>query len=200
MERETKDRVSHHVSRRIITEEEDSTTDTDDLHWDVSHRDVAHLHERPMPHDASLSEPACYNCSDTETDLSVSRSISHHISSIVLNLKVSQVLMQQAERSLDNAEAAKVNVPCFDELDAGKFEGVVGRLNNENESSDGAGKALGPPSKNYIPKWPIDEDVEETHYSSAQEDIFDSESYPRSLQVCMHKHKYHYNEGELFSV
>ncbi|KAI7793766.1 putative inactive serine/threonine-protein kinase TEX14 [Triplophysa rosa] len=179
---ETKDRVSHHVSRRIITEEEDSTTDTDDLHWDISHRDVTHLHERPTSHDASLSEPACYNCSDTETDLSVSRSISHHISSIVLNLKVSQVLMQQAESSLDNAEATEVNVPCFDEVDAGKFEGVVGRLNNENERCDGAGKALGPPSRNYIPKWTIDEDVEESQYSSAQEYIFDSESYPRSLQ------------------
>ncbi|KAA0704087.1 Inactive serine/threonine-protein kinase TEX14 [Triplophysa tibetana] len=182
VERETKDRVSQHVSRRTITEEEDSSTDTDDLHWDVSHRDVAHLHKPPVTHDTSLSEPACYNCSDTETDLSVSRSISHHISSIVLNLKVSQVLMQQAERSLDDAVAAKLNVPCFDEVDAGKFEGVLGRLNNENESSDCAGKALGPPSRNYTPKSPIDEDVEETHYSSAQEDIFDSQSYPRSLR------------------
>lgn len=188
-ERETND-----FSRRVITEEEPSR-DTDDFHWDVSHR--AHLHKQPMSHDASLSKPTCYNCSDAEADLSVSRSISNHISSIILDLKVSQVLMQQAERSLDNAEAAQVNVPCFDEVDAGKFGGVVGRLNDENESIDGAGKALGPPSRNYIPKWTIDEDVE-SQYSSAQEDGFDSESYPRRLQVCMRKHKYLYNKGELF--
>lgn len=181
LEREIKDGVSHNFTEE---EESESTTDMNDLHWDASHCEVS-----------SLSE---LSCCDTETDLAVSRSISNHISSTVLNLKVSQVLLQEAERSLDNAEAVQVNVPCFDEVDAGKFEDVLGRQIKEKESSDGAQTALGPPSRNYIPKWNVDEDVEESQYSSAQEDSFDSGSYARSLKVCMHNHKYHENSKHCF--
>ncbi|XP_055064146.2 uncharacterized protein tex14 isoform X2 [Misgurnus anguillicaudatus] len=176
LERETNE------THRVHTEEEESTTDTDDLHWDVSQHDIAYLHKWPMSHDASLKEPACYDCSDTEKDLAtVNQSIANHIGSIVLNLKVSQVLLQQAEKSLDNAEGAQMNVPCFDEVDTGKFEMVVGKVNKENESS-GVWKALGPPSRSYTPGWTIDGDEEVSQYSSAQEDSFDSGSYPRSLQ------------------
>ncbi|KAL0182806.1 hypothetical protein M9458_022181, partial [Cirrhinus mrigala] len=61
----------------------------------------------------------------------------------------------QAEQSLDNVEAGQLGAPCFDEVDA-----VVKRVNMEKESSDGAGKAVGPPFKNYIPKWTINAEEE----------------------------------------
>ncbi|RXN04311.1 inactive serine threonine- kinase TEX14-like isoform X1 [Labeo rohita] len=132
---------------RIYKEAEESTTDTDDLHSDVSRSDITASNEWPTTHHAPLSEPSGSTHSDTDKDLEISRSISKHTGSIVLNLKVSQVLLQQAEQSLDNVESGHLGAPCFDEVDA-----VVKRVNMEKEHSYGVGKAVGPPFKNYIPK------------------------------------------------
>ncbi|XP_048036788.1 inactive serine/threonine-protein kinase TEX14-like isoform X2 [Megalobrama amblycephala] len=169
--------IQEHELERIYTEEEKSTTDTDDLHWDILHRDITPLHEWPITCHAPPSEPSCSNYIDTDKDLEMSRSISKHTGSIVLNLKVSQVLLQQAEQSLDNVEATQLSAPCFDEVDA-----VVNRVNMEKVCSDDIGKALGPPSKNYIPKWTINTDEEVSQYSSAQDESFESTSYSSSVQ------------------
>ncbi len=157
--------IREHHLEGIYKEEEESTTDTDDLHWDISHIDVTALQEWPTTHHTPLSEPPCSNNSD----------ISKHTGSIVLNLKVSQVLLQQAEQSLDSVEAAQLGAPYFDEVDA-----VV---NREKECSNGVGKAMGPPFKNYIPNWTIKTDEEVSQYSSAQDESFESTSYPSSVQV-----------------
>ncbi|XP_043107085.1 inactive serine/threonine-protein kinase TEX14-like isoform X1 [Puntigrus tetrazona] len=168
----------HHVEE--IYKEEVSTTDTDDLHWDISHSDVTALHEWPTTHHTPFSESPCSNYSDTDKDLAISHSISKHTSSIVLNLKVSQVLLQQAEQSLDNVEAAQLGTPCFDEMDA-----VMKRVKMEKECNDGAGKAVGPPFKNYIPNWTVNADEEVSQYSSAQDESFDSTSLPSNAEVCV---------------
>ncbi|XP_042588770.1 uncharacterized protein LOC109096416 isoform X4 [Cyprinus carpio] len=160
-----------------IYKEEESTTDTDDLHWDISHSGVTAWHEWPTTHHTPLSEPPCSSYSDTDKDLAISRCISKHTGSIVLNLKVSQVLLQQAEQSLDNIEAAQLDAPCFDEVDA-----VMKRVNMEKECSDGVVKAVGPPFKNYIPNWTINADEEVSQYSSAQDESFDSTSLSSSVQ------------------
>ncbi|KAI2659710.1 Inactive serine/threonine-protein kinase TEX14 [Labeo rohita] len=161
---------------RIYKEAEESTTDTDDLHSDVSRSDITASNEWPTTHHAPLSEPSGSTHSDTDKDLEISRSISKHTGSIVLNLKVSQVLLQQAEQSLDNVESGHLGAPCFDEVDA-----VVKRVNMEKEHSYGVGKAVGPPFKNYIPKT-INADEEVSQYSSAQDESFESTSYPSSVQ------------------
>ncbi|KTF89613.1 hypothetical protein cypCar_00020367 [Cyprinus carpio] len=160
-----------------IYKEEESTTDTDDLHWDISHSGVTAWHEWPTTHHTPLSEPPCSNYSYTDKDLAISRCISKHTGSIVLNLKVSQVLLQQAEQSLDNIEAAQLDAPCFDEVDA-----VMKRVNMEKECSDGVVKAVGPPFKNYIPNWTINADEEVSQYSSAQDESFDSTSLSSSVK------------------
>ncbi|XP_073685337.1 uncharacterized protein tex14 [Garra rufa] len=164
----------HHLER--IYKEEESTTDTDDLYSDISQSDITALHEWPTTHHAPLSEPPCSKYSDTDKDLAISCSMSKHTGSIVLNLKVSQVLLQQAEQSLDNVEAAQMGAPCFDEVDA-----AVKRVNMEEESSDCAGKAVGPPFKNYIPRT-INTEEEVSQYSSAQDESFESTSYSSSVQ------------------
>lgn len=184
--------IQKHELERIYTEEEKSTTDTDDLHWDISHRDITPLHEWPITHHAPPSEQSCSNYIDTDKALEISRSISKHTGSIVLNLKVSQVLLQQAEQSLDNVEMTRLSTPCFDEVDA-----MVNRVNMEKECSDGVGKALGPPSKNYIPKWTINADEEVSQYSSAQDESFESTSYSSSVQVCAHNLKCQGIKGEV---
>lgn len=91
---------------------------------------------------------------------------------------MSQVLLQQAEESLDNVEGARVGVPCFDEVDA-----VVKSVNMEEECSDGVGKAFGPPSNIYLPKGGINADEEVSQYSSAQDESFGSTTYPSSVEV-----------------
>ncbi|XP_073771095.1 inactive serine/threonine-protein kinase TEX14 isoform X2 [Danio rerio] len=173
-------RTARHESQkyhqeRIYKEEEESTADTDDLHRDSSHNDITASHEWPITHHAPLPEDP--RCSDTDNDLAISRSISKHTGSIVLNLKVSQVLLQQAEESLDNVEGARVGAPCFDEVDA-----VVKSVNVEEECSDGVGKAFGPPSNNYLPKGCIHADEEVSQYSSAQDESFGSTTYSSSVQ------------------
>ncbi len=136
--------IQEHHLEGIYKEEEESTTDTDDLHWDISHSDVTALQEWPTTHHTPLSEPPCSNYSDTDKDLAISRSISKHTGSIVLNLKVSQVLLQQAEQSLDSLAVAQLGAPCFDEVDA-----VMKRVNMEKECSNGVGKAVGHRLKLY---------------------------------------------------
>ncbi|KAK2871029.1 hypothetical protein Q8A67_023556 [Cirrhinus molitorella] len=165
----------HHLER--IYKEEESTTDTDDLHSDISHSDITAFDEWPNTLHVPLSEPPCSNYSDTDKDLAISRSISKHTGSIVLNLKVSQVLLQQAEQSLDNVEAARLGAPCFDEVDA-----AMKMVNMEKEHSDGVGKAVGPPFKNYIPRTIHPEQEEVSQYSSAQDESFESTSYSSSVQ------------------
>ncbi|XP_067288827.1 inactive serine/threonine-protein kinase TEX14-like isoform X2 [Pseudorasbora parva] len=167
--------IQEHHLERIYTEEETSTSDADDVHWDISHHDITPLHEWPITHHPPLSEPSCSNYIDTDKDQALSRSISKHTGSIVLNLKVSEVLLQQAEESLDHVEATRLSTPCFDEVDA-VMENV------EKGRSDGVRKALGPPSKTYIPEWTINADDEVSQYSSAQDESFESTSYPSSVQ------------------
>ncbi|XP_016133795.1 uncharacterized protein [Sinocyclocheilus grahami] len=169
--------IQENLLEGIYKEEEESTTDTDDLHWDILHSDVTALQEWPTTHHTPLFEPPCSNYSDTDKDLAINRSISKHTGSIVLNLKVSQVLLQQAEQSLDNVEAAQLDTPCFDEVDA-----VMKRAHMEKECSDCVGKAVGPPFKNYIPNWTINGDEEVSQYSSAQDESFDSTSLPSSVK------------------
>ncbi|XP_016401862.1 uncharacterized protein LOC107734426 [Sinocyclocheilus rhinocerous] len=169
--------IQEHHLKRIYREEEESTTDTNDLHSDISHSDITALHEWPTTHHTPLSEAPCSNHSDTDKDLAISHSISKHTGSIVLNLKVSQVLLQQAEQSLDNVEEAQLGAPCFDEVDA-----VMKRANMEKERNDGVGKAMGPPFENYISKWTINGDEEVSQCSSAQDESFESTSYPSSVQ------------------
>ncbi|XP_016119102.1 uncharacterized protein [Sinocyclocheilus grahami] len=169
--------IREHHLKRIYREEEESTTDTNDLHSDISHSDITALHEWPTTHHTPLSEAPCSNHRDTDKDLAISRSISKHAGSIVLNLKVSQVLLQQAEQSLDNVEAAQLGTPCFDEVDA-----VMKRANMEKERNDGVGKAMGPPFENYTSKWTINGDEEVSQCSSAQDESFESTSYPSSVQ------------------
>ncbi|KAG1970412.1 inactive serine/threonine-protein kinase TEX14-like [Pimephales promelas] len=163
--------IQDHHLEGIYTEEEKSTSDTDDLHLDISHHDNIPLHEWPITHHAPLLEPSCSNYIDTDKDLAISSSISKHIGSIVLNLKVSEVLLQQAEQSLDNVEATRLSTPCFDEVDA-----------HQKERSDSVWKAFGPPSKSYTPEWTINADDEVSQYSSAQDESFESTSYPSSVQ------------------
>ncbi|XDV54391.1 hypothetical protein PO909_022691 [Leuciscus waleckii] len=184
--------IQEHHLERIYTEEEKSTLDTDDLHWDISHHDNIPL--MPITHHAPLSEPSCSNYIDTDKDLAISSSISKHTGSIVLNLKVSEVLLQQAEQSLDNVEATRLSTPCFDEVDA-----VLKRVNMEKERSDSVWKAFGPPSKSYMPvhEWTFNADDEVSQYSSAQDESFESTSYPSSVQVCAHNLKYHSVKGEV---
>ncbi|XP_058645760.1 uncharacterized protein LOC131548481 isoform X1 [Onychostoma macrolepis] len=170
--------IREHHLEGIYKDEEESTTDTDDLHWDISHRDVTALQEWPTTHHTPLSEAPCSNYSDTDKDQAISRSISKHTGSIVLNLKVSQVLLQQAEQSLDSVEAAQLGAPCFDEVDT-----VMKRVNMEKECSNGVGKAVGPPFKNYIPNWTVNADEEVSQYSSAQDESFESTSHPSSVQL-----------------
>ncbi|CAM4729770.1 unnamed protein product [Leuciscus chuanchicus] len=169
--------IQEHHLERIYTEEEKSTLDTDDLHWDISHHDNIPL--MPITHHAPLSEPSCSNYIDTDKDLAISSSISKHTGSIVLNLKVSEVLLQQAEQSLDNVEATRLSTPCFDEVDA-----VLKRVNMEKERSDSVWKAFGPPSKSYMPvhEWTFNADDEVSQYSSAQDESFESTSFPSSVQ------------------
>ncbi|XP_077098427.1 uncharacterized protein tex14 isoform X1 [Siphateles boraxobius] len=169
--------IQEHHLEKIYTEEEKSTSDTDDLHWDISHHDHIPLHEWPITHHSPVSEPSCSNYTDTDKDLAISSSISKHTGSIVLNLKVSEVLLQQAEQSLDNVEATRLSTPCFDEVDA-----VVKRVKMEKERSDSVWKAFGPPSKSYIHEWTINADDEVSQYSSAQDESFESTSYPSSVQ------------------
>ncbi|XP_056127514.1 uncharacterized protein LOC130105518 isoform X3 [Rhinichthys klamathensis goyatoka] len=169
--------IQDHHLERIYTEEEKSTSDTDDLHWDISHHDNIPSYEWPITHHSPLSEPSCSNYVDTDKDLAISSSISKHTGSIVLNLKVSEVLLQQAEQSLNNVEATRLSTPCFDEVDA-----VVKRMNMEKERSDSVCKAFGPPSKRYIHEWAINADEEVSQYSSAQDESFESTSYPSSVQ------------------
>ncbi|KAK7120668.1 hypothetical protein R3I94_020605 [Phoxinus phoxinus] len=168
--------IQEHLER-IYTEEEKSTSDADDLHWDILHHENTPLHEWPITYHAPLSEPSCSNYIDTDKDLAISSSISKHTGSIVLNLKVSEVLLQQAEQSLDNLEATRLSTPCFDEMDA-----VVKRVNMEKERSDSVWKAFGPPSKSYIHDLTINADDEVSQYSSAQDESFESTSYPSSVQ------------------
>ncbi|KAL1266474.1 hypothetical protein QQF64_002149 [Cirrhinus molitorella] len=144
---------------------------------DISHSDITAFDEWPNTLHVPLSEPPCSNYSDTDKDLAISRSISKHTGSIVLNLKVSQVLLQQAEQSLDNVEAARLGAPCFDEVDA-----AMKMVNMEKEHSDGVGKAVGPPFKNYIPRTIHPEQEEVSQYSSAQDESFESTSYSSSVQ------------------
>uniref|UniRef100_A0A9J8BQR6 Protein kinase domain-containing protein n=1 Tax=Cyprinus carpio carpio TaxID=630221 RepID=A0A9J8BQR6_CYPCA len=169
--------IREHHLKRIYREEDESTSDTNDFHSDISHSDITALHEWPSTHHTSLSEPPCSNYRDTDKDLAISRSISKHTGSIVLNLKVSQVVLKQAEQSLDNVEADQLGAPCFDEVDA-----LMKRVNMEKECNVGVGKAMGPPFDNYISKWTINRDEEVSQYSSAQEESFESTSYPSSVQ------------------
>ncbi|TRY98670.1 hypothetical protein DNTS_033427 [Danionella cerebrum] len=161
-----KDKSVHNETwqqENVCKDEEEFTTETDD----------PQSHECPIwVNHAPLSEPPC--TSDTDKNLEISRSISKHTGSIVLNLKVSQVLLQQAEQSLDNMEAGLSGVPCFDEVDT-----VANNM--EKESNISLGMALGPPSECYISNWSSKED-EVSQYSSAFGESFGTTSYPSSDQ------------------
>ncbi|XP_062869995.1 inactive serine/threonine-protein kinase TEX14-like isoform X3 [Trichomycterus rosablanca] len=142
-------------------EETESSASTTQLVRDILPLDEWRLSPRPP------SEPPE---GETETEEDEHPSVSEHISSIVLNLKVSRVLMQQAESGLELAEPRimgnpRPDCPRFDEVD-----GFGWRTERKVEVL----KAVGPPPV-YRPGLGFQETEEEvSEFCSAGEGSFDS--------------------------
>ncbi|KAI4880430.1 hypothetical protein NFI96_018421, partial [Prochilodus magdalenae] len=178
-----------YTSHTVQRDDTESCTDTEELHQEISYRDILPLDEWRMslcpPVDKTSSSQDTWSSSSTvEEDLATrpSGAMSEHISAIVLNLKVSQVLLQQVESSLENAESRLTDGPQFDELDAGVSEDEVDGLGGHREGKVVVLKAVGPPST-YRPllelqggwqEWGADGAEEVSHYCSAGEDSFHS--------------------------
>lgn len=128
----------------------ESCTYADKLLQDISFQDSFTLDERHMsPHPSVEEEVEKVK----KRHVMTKSSISNHISNIILNLKVSQVLVQEAERSLLLTESRMMENLCSSE------QGI-------DEPDMRAGwrkrlpKAVGPPSSRYIPRVEIQETEE----------------------------------------
>lgn len=147
LEKQTKQKSLSRNLQNAVTE---SCTSSDELLQDISFRDILPLDEwRMSPHPPSVEEEE-----ESNDHVVTQSSISNHVGSIVLNLKVSQVLLQQVESSLERSELRVMgnsSVPQFDEPD-----GLVGR----REGQVVVLKAVGPPSNGYIPSVELQETEE----------------------------------------
>lgn len=163
LEKQTKQKSGLTNLQNEVTE---SCASTDELLQDISFRDILPLDEwRMSPRPPSVEEEE----EKEKRYVTTQSSISNHTGSIVLNLKVSQVLLQQAASSLAHAESRMMGntcsgVPPFDELDgkAGRRERQVVIL-----------QAVGPPSKRYIPS--VEPQELEVFCSAAEESLKGSE-------------------------
>ncbi|XP_053500639.1 inactive serine/threonine-protein kinase TEX14-like isoform X3 [Ictalurus furcatus] len=146
-------------------------TSSDTILQDISFRDIlpldeSHLSSRPPFVEEEYTE---------EEEARTQSSICNHVSSIVLNLKVSQLLRQQVESSLDKFESRIMGntcsgIPQFDEPDGCRGRQVVML------------KAAGPPSYNYIPSVMRQEMEEEvTEFCSAGEESFESSEGDKNI-------------------
>lgn len=140
LEKQTKQKS---LSRNLQNGVTESCTSSDELLQDISFRDILPLDEWRM----SPCPPSVEEEEERNDHVVTQSSISNHIGSIVLNLKVSQVLLQQVESSLERSELRMMgntcsSVPQFDEPD-----GLVGR----REGQVVVLRAVGPPSNGYIP-------------------------------------------------
>lgn len=125
----------------------ENCTSTDKLLQDISFQDVLPLDGCDLsPRPPSVEEE------DTEEEMkqphvATQSSISNYISSTVLNLKVSQLLLQQAESSLGIAESKMMRntSPSASEVD--EPDGLVRRREKKVKGL----KAVGPPTSEYIP-------------------------------------------------
>lgn len=151
--------------RSLINLQNEATeccTSSDTILQDISFRDILPLDESHL-----LSHPPFVEEEYTEEEARTQSSICNHVSSIVLNLKVSQLLRQQVESSLDKFESRIMGntcsgIPQFDEPDGCRGRQVVML------------KAAGPPSYNYIPSAMRQEMEEEvTEFCSAGEESFE---------------------------
>ncbi|KAL7846295.1 hypothetical protein SRHO_G00212750 [Serrasalmus rhombeus] len=182
--------------RRLQNDDAESSTDAEELHQDISYRDILPLDEWRMslcsPVDKTSSSLDVWSSSSAVEENLATRppdAVSEHISAIILNLKVSQVLLQQVESSLENAELGLTDGPQYDELDAGVSEDEVDGLGRKSEGKVVVLKAVGPPST-YRPllelqggqlEWGTDGDEEVSHYCSAGEDSFPSPQGDRNV-------------------
>ncbi|MCJ8742154.1 hypothetical protein PDJAM_G00078780 [Pangasius djambal] len=159
--------------RNLQNSRTESRTSADELLQDISFRDILPLDEwRLSPRPPSVEEEDTEEEEEEEMKeryVATQSSISNHISSIVLNLKVSQVLLQQVESSLELSESRMMGnacsgVPQFDEPDG---------LDGRREKQVVVLKAVGPPSK-YVPSAELQEMEEEvTEFCSAGEESFE---------------------------
>ncbi|XP_072515635.1 inactive serine/threonine-protein kinase TEX14 [Salminus brasiliensis] len=174
-------------------QDSESSLDTKELCRDISCPDVLPLDEWRLtlctPVAKTSSSQDLWSSSSTlEDELATPApsAVSEYISSIVLNLKVSQVLLQQVESSLENAELRLTNKPTYNQLGAGVSEDEVDGLSQKNKGKVVVLKAVGPPST-YRPllqlqeggwsavgqhEWGINIDEEISHYCSAVEETF----------------------------
>ncbi|KAM6970092.1 uncharacterized protein tex14 [Aplochiton taeniatus] len=174
----TLDRESLHQ----LKEEEEMTTDAESvLHRDLSFRDILPLQDWPLcpparaePESTSKEESDSSTVEEEEEEEEEevlreqrvqpqrpSRNLSEHISSIVLNLKVSQVLLQQSQSNLDAVETGRrrqqPGAGGADEVDAELKSaaspplalcspaGSFSSSTNSGSVSSSASRAVGPP-------------------------------------------------------
>ncbi|KAL7848514.1 hypothetical protein AOLI_G00232320 [Acnodon oligacanthus] len=181
--------------RRPQNDDAESSTDAEELRQEISYRDILPLDEWRMSLCSAVDKTSSSldmwsSSSAVEENLATrpTDAVSEHISAIVLNLKVSQVLLQQVESSLENAELGLTDGPRYDELDAGVSEDEMDGLGRKSEGKVVVLKAVGPPST-YRPlqelqggqlEWGSDGD-EVSHYCSAGEDSFHSPQGDRNV-------------------
>ncbi|KAL6472083.1 hypothetical protein MHYP_G00182710 [Metynnis hypsauchen] len=198
LDRLLENETSQTSPRRLQNDEAESSTDAEELHQEISYRDILPLDEWRMslcsPVDKTSSSLDVWSSSSAVEENLATRppdAVSEHISAIVLNLKVSQVLLQQVESSLEKAELGLTDRPQYNELDAGVSEDEVDGLGRKSEGKVVVLKAVGPPST-YRPllelqggqlEWGTDGDEEVSHYCSAGEDSLPSPQVP-TLHHC----------------
>lgn len=142
----------------------ESCTSADELLEDISFRDVLPLDEwRVSPCPSSVEEEE-----ETKKRQVMTKSlISNNISSIILNLKVSQVLLQEAESSLALTESRMMANLCSNKLSIDEPDACIG----QKESQVMLLKAVGPPSSRYIPRM---EPPETEEFCSAGEESLEN--------------------------
>ncbi|XP_066506236.1 inactive serine/threonine-protein kinase TEX14-like isoform X2 [Hoplias malabaricus] len=187
--------------RKLRNADTESSTDAEELHLESSHRGILPLDRWrlslcPLVDRTDGSEDTMSSCSTVEEDVATQApdAISEHISSIVLNLKVSQVLLQQVESSLQSAELGLSHRPesegpesgvSADEVDGGmskREDEVDGGMSEREDEVDGVMsrkrewkvvvlKAVGPPPSYRPPQeWSSDGEEEASCYFLATED------------------------------
>ncbi|KAK1800596.1 hypothetical protein P4O66_005808, partial [Electrophorus voltai] len=204
LEKEAEGKPSQSSPGSLQGDEVESIPYYEALHRDISYHDILPLENWRLsihtPSAEAGSSEYLWSSSSTSEDLGthVALSSSEHIGSIVLNLKVSQVLLQQVQSSLESAELG---------LEGGAHSEWSHTLPSGNDEVDGVGrrsksgvlvlKAVGPPST-YRPQLELQErgwaveglaggwqalgasvDEEVSHYCSAGEEGFSTDESDR---------------------